>query len=176
MIICQGKIDNFFKESFDQKIFSMYSRKMKEIEITVFAKINIGLEVFWRRPTGYHDIESIFQNVNLADILCISIDGRSSIAVEGEVGCPPDKSSIYHAAKVFDQACGGIVEKKGVSIHVKKGIPSGAGLGGAGATQRRHCWASMSSMERGFPYRSSHGSENRLQAMCPFSCSEAQRL
>jgi len=102
----------FFKGPFDQKTFSMYSRKMNEIEITVFAKINIGLEVFWRRPTGYHDIESIFQNVNLADILCISIDKRSSIAVEGEVGCPPDKSSIYHAAKVFDQACGGIVEKR----------------------------------------------------------------
>ncbi len=106
---------------------------MKEIEIDAFAKINIGLEVFGRRPTGYHDIESIFQNVSLADVLRLSIDGRSSIAVEGELDCPPGKSSMYHAAMVFDEACGGLVRREGVSIHVKKGIPSGAGLGGAGA-------------------------------------------
>lgn len=116
-----------------KRYFQCTVEKMKEIEITVFAKINIGLEVFWRRSSGYHDIESIFQNVSLADILRITIDGRNSIAVEGEVGCPPNKSSIYHAVRVFHEAFGGIVEEKGVSIHVKKGIPSGAGLGGAGA-------------------------------------------
>ncbi len=106
---------------------------MKEIELTVFAKINIGLEVFGRRPTGYHDIESIFQNVSLADVLRLSMDGCSSVVVEGDLGCLPGKSSVYHAAMVFDEACGGLVRREGVLIHVKKGIPSGAGLGGAGA-------------------------------------------
>jgi len=106
---------------------------MKEIEIDAFAKINIGLEVFGRRPTGYHDIESIFQNVSLADVLRLSMDGCSSIVVEGDLDCLPGKSSVYHAAMIFDEACGGLVRREGVSIHVKKGIPSGAGLGGAGA-------------------------------------------
>jgi len=113
---------------------------MKGLEIDVFAKINIGLEVFARRSTGYHDIESIFQSVSLSDALRLCASGSGSIVVEGEMGCPPTKSTIYQAAEVFDDACGGLVHKKGVSIRVEKGIPSGAGLGGAGADAAAVLW------------------------------------
>jgi 4-diphosphocytidyl-2-C-methyl-D-erythritol kinase len=115
--------------------------KMKGVEIAAFAKINIGLQVFERKPTGYHDIESIFQNVSLADSLRLYINGLGLIVIEGELGgCPPDNSSLYHAAMAFDAACGGLMCRKGVSIHIEKGIPAGAGLGGAGADAAATLW------------------------------------
>jgi 4-diphosphocytidyl-2-C-methyl-D-erythritol kinase len=130
----------FFERLLTKRLFQYRVQEMRGLEITAFAKINIGLEVFWRKSTGYHDIESIFQNVSLADSLRLCIDGRGSIAIEGELGCPPGRSSIYHAAMAFDEACGGLVGREGVSIHVKKGIPSGAGLGGAGADAAATLW------------------------------------
>jgi 4-diphosphocytidyl-2-C-methyl-D-erythritol kinase len=113
---------------------------MNAIEIAAFAKINVGLEVFERKSTGYHDIESIFQNVSLADSLRLCRNGHGSIIVEGEFGCPPNESSVYHAAMAFDAACGGLVCKEGISIYVKKGIPAGAGLGGAGSDAAATLW------------------------------------
>lgn len=106
---------------------------MDAVAVTVFAKINIGLEVFSRNSTGYHDIESIFQNVSISDSLVLRIHGCGEIAIEGEFGCPPNASSVYRAVMIFDDVCAGLVRKSGISISVQKGIPSGAGLGGAGA-------------------------------------------
>lgn len=106
---------------------------MEETNITAFAKINIGLKIFDRRKSGYHDIESLFQNVDIADTLRIRPNNVGKIVIEGDIGCAPEQSTIYHAAKHF---CMEFEDKSpitGVTIKVEKGIPSGAGLGGAGA-------------------------------------------
>ncbi len=106
---------------------------MEETNITAFAKINIGLTIFDRRKSGYHDIESLFQNVDIADSLRIRPNNVGKIVIEGDIGCAPEQSTIYHAAKHF---CMEFEDKSpitGVTIKVEKGIPSGAGLGGAGA-------------------------------------------
>ena len=46
--------------------------------IKSYAKVNLGLKVLGRRPDGFHDICSIFQEVDLADTLRIdpNLDGR----------------------------------------------------------------------------------------------------
>lgn len=114
---------------------------MRTVKIQAFAKINIGLTVFERRPTGYHDIEGIFQSVDIADEIDVSMRGEaggsgdsgSGIEVQGELGCPPEQSSIYRAIVEFGAARGLNVAEAGISVVATKGIPSGAGLGGAGA-------------------------------------------
>lgn len=106
---------------------------MRTVEIQAFAKINIGLTVFGKQPSGYHDIESIFQNVDISDFLKFSTAIQPGIEIRGNLGCPPDTSSVYRAIKEFDSACGGCLEKTGISVDVTKSIPSGSGLGGAGA-------------------------------------------
>ncbi len=99
---------------------------MRGLEITAFAKINIGLEVFWRKSTGYHDIESIFQNVSLADPS--GSNGRLQFnRVKGistasrKIQCVP----CSHDLDSLRRDCG----KKGVSIHVTKAYHPGLDWG-----------------------------------------------
>ena len=42
------------------------------MKIRSFAKINLGIEVLGTRPDGYHDILTLFQSIDLADVLDIS--------------------------------------------------------------------------------------------------------
>ena len=103
---------------------------MYALEIKAFAKINIGLKIFQRRSSGYHDIESIFQNVSLADTIWISTgkkNNKERVTIEGDFGCPINLSSVYRAAIEFDRASDGIISQNGVYIQVKKGIPAQAG-------------------------------------------------
>ena len=39
------------------------------MRIKAFAKINLGIEVLGKRPDGYHDILTLFQSIDLADVL-----------------------------------------------------------------------------------------------------------
>jgi len=105
---------------------------MTALKIQAFAKINIGLKVFAKRSTGYHDIEGIFQNVSVSDTLVFKKNGSQRIDIEGDIGCPVEDSSIYKAILEFDAFNKGKVRASGIFVDVSKGIPSGAGLGGAG--------------------------------------------
>lgn len=106
---------------------------MEAIHIIAYAKINIGLKIFDRRRSGYHDIESLFQNVDIADTLLIRPNNVGKILIEGDIGCAPEQSTIYQAAKSFCMEFENKSPIEGVTIKIEKGIPSGAGLGGAGA-------------------------------------------
>ncbi|MEW6684697.1 MAG: 4-(cytidine 5'-diphospho)-2-C-methyl-D-erythritol kinase [Candidatus Edwardsbacteria bacterium] len=103
---------------------------MSEIEILAFAKINLYLEVLKKRDDGYHEVETIFQSINLSDTLhFVSIRERKKIVVFCN---HPDlplgrKNLVYQAAQL-------VFEKfnlpGGVKIEIKKKIPVGGGLGG----------------------------------------------
>lgn len=92
------------------------------------AKINIHLNVLPKRGDGYHAIESIFQRVSLYDFLevCVSHkDGTCTVDTKGmEL---PLENTLTKAYNVFRSATG---ITKGISVLLKKQIPSGAGLGG----------------------------------------------
>lgn len=106
---------------------------MDALRIQAFAKINIGLKIFAKKPTGYHDIEGIFQNVSVSDTLIFEKNGTQKIEIRGDIGCPVAESSIYKAILEFDAFFKGKVHAEGILVDVSKGIPSGAGLGGASA-------------------------------------------
>ncbi|MCX8012943.1 MAG: 4-(cytidine 5'-diphospho)-2-C-methyl-D-erythritol kinase, partial [Rectinema sp.] len=103
---------------------------MDTLRIEAYAKINLGLTVFGRKADGYHDIEGIFQNVDIADILELDLRRDGMIAIDGDLGCAPSDSTVFKAARIFFKAAG---LSLGASIRVEKHIPSGAGLGGAGS-------------------------------------------
>jgi len=98
------------------------------MKVTAPAKINIHLNVLPRRADGFHDIESIFQRVSLYDSLDIrkdNSDGICTVVCEGmEL---PVENTITKAYSVFKAASG---IRKGITVVLKKQIPSGAGLGG----------------------------------------------
>jgi len=107
------------------------------------AKINLGLRVIARRPDGYHELESLFLPLDLADEIAIEIaeggNSRVGIDVTGRSeGVPTDASNLAaRAAMAFAEAARLQLR---IELRLSKQIPTGAGLGGgssdAGAVLR----------------------------------------
>jgi len=93
-----------------------------------FAKLNLYLEVLARRDDGYHDIETIFQTVDLSDELHFTVQ-PSEISLEcsaADVG-PVEDNLVMRAATLLRERC---ACAKGVRIELDKRIPIAAGLAG----------------------------------------------
>jgi 4-diphosphocytidyl-2-C-methyl-D-erythritol kinase len=90
------------------------------IELLAPAKLNLRLEIVGTRPDGYHEIDSVFQAIDLADRLRIERAPAIALTVEGDA--PADRTNlVWRAAEAL---------RVGARIHLEKRIPSGAGLGG----------------------------------------------
>ncbi len=99
------------------------------MRIRSFAKINLGIEVLGTRPDGYHDILTLFQSIDLADVLDISELPGEEVAVSGDdPEIPWDGTNLVHKAAVLLKEETGC--PKGARIAVAKSIPAGKGLGG----------------------------------------------
>lgn len=102
----------------------------KAISIRCPAKLNLGLMVSPRRSDGYHDIDSWFAPLSLADLLTIEDAPEPAVELSG--------LTAGIATRFEDNLAGGaamamaeIVKKPpNVRIHIDKLIPTGGGLGG----------------------------------------------
>lgn len=108
----------------------------KRAVIKSFAKINLFLDVICKRPDGYHNIETIFQTLNLDDVLELELISEGIEVSCNKPDIPTDENNLaYKAALRLSETVG---YTGGVKISIKKNIPTGAGLGGgssnAGAT------------------------------------------
>lgn len=95
--------------------------------LRAFAKLNLGLRVLYKRPDGYHELRTVFQTISLSDRLELSFEPARSTQIE-MLGTPdiPDNLAERAARLVLEEA-----GKQGsVRLHLRKTIPSGAGLGG----------------------------------------------
>lgn len=104
------------------------------IRFRTHAKVNLFLRVVGRRPDGYHEIESIFHGISLADEITVQpIDGNE-VDVNMEItdgptaGVPQREHNLAYLAA--DALAGHGVTRSGVRIDIMKKIPIGAGLGG----------------------------------------------
>jgi 4-diphosphocytidyl-2-C-methyl-D-erythritol kinase len=97
------------------------------------AKLNLFLHVIGRRDDGYHDLQTVFQLVDLCDEIHIETRADGRICREPApddavlAALPDDEDLTVRAARLLRQASG---SKGGASIHVRKRIPAGGGLGG----------------------------------------------
>lgn len=99
------------------------------MRIKAFAKINLGIEVLGKRPDGYHDILTLFQSIDLSDVLEMEALEGGGIELSGDdPDVPWDATNLVHRAAVLLQEETGC--RKGARISVGKSIPSGKGLGG----------------------------------------------
>lgn len=96
--------------------------------LQAFAKINLGLRIIERRPDGFHAIETIFHRIALSDEITLS-SAASGIALScSDPSLPADETNLcWKAAACLQKECG---SEFGVSMHIRKRIPMGAGLGG----------------------------------------------
>lgn len=99
------------------------------IAASAHAKINLRLAVLAREANGYHQIETIFCRIALADTLEFERVSEAGIALDvagADVG-PLEDNLVMRAARAFVQAAA--VEPR-IRIRLRKVIPAGAGLGG----------------------------------------------
>lgn len=96
-----------------------------------FAKVNFGLNVFSKREDNFHNIESIFQTIDLYDELVVSEIENKQCIVECDAYELPKKNTLTLSYEAFCSVSD--VDVPGVKVNLKKGIPSGGGLGGGSA-------------------------------------------
>lgn len=99
------------------------------MKISSYAKINLGLEVLRKREDGYHDLLTLFQAVDLFDVLEFFPGTGREIELRGDdPSIPWDESNlIFKAARLLQETYN---LSAGVRVSVRKRIPAGKGLGG----------------------------------------------
>ena len=93
------------------------------------AKVNLTLDVYGKRPDGYHALRSVVLPISLADTITVETTDDGSIA--SDTGY--DDDLCVKAARVLKSSVSSLPSSLGVSIRVVKRIPAGGGLGGGSA-------------------------------------------
>lgn len=107
-------------------LYVCYNRYMEKIKLKVHAKINLTLEITGINERGYHELDMLCCSVSPFDEVTVRKAEKVSIKMDGvESG---SENTAYRAAML-------VFEKSGtaLSVEIKKGIPTGAGLGGSSA-------------------------------------------
>lgn len=92
------------------------------------AKLNLMLHVVGRRADGYHELQTVFQLIDLCDRIEIQVRDDGVISrPAGPAGVPESEDLVVRAAGALKQATGTAL---GAEITVRKRIPMGGGLGG----------------------------------------------
>lgn len=92
------------------------------------AKLNLFLHITGRREDGYHELQTVFQILNLGDELEFTNSGDDQIQLICDgIEIETQDNLVYKAAQLLRQTSG---TDQGISIKLQKVIPMGAGLGG----------------------------------------------
>lgn len=100
----------------------------KQITISAPAKLNLFLHITGQREDGYHLLQTIFQFLDYADTISLTLREDSHIyRVSDLLGVPEEDDLVVKAAKLLQTYCD---SQLGVDISVDKVLPMGGGLGG----------------------------------------------
>ncbi len=102
---------------------------MSAVAVDCHAKVNLLLRVLAREPDGFHNLETLFCLLDLADRLVAERrePGSATIEVAGADVGPATDNLALRAAQMVLEATG---HRFGVHLRLEKRIPVGAGLGG----------------------------------------------
>jgi 4-diphosphocytidyl-2-C-methyl-D-erythritol kinase len=95
-------------------------------ESNAYAKVNLSLEVIGKRSDGFHELISVMQTVNVADVLRFRPDRELRLCTS-DPHLPTDNNLVFAAASLIRRTH--FVEQ-GCAVELEKHIPVGAGLGG----------------------------------------------
>ena len=95
-----------------------------------FAKVNLTLEVYGKRPDGFHELRSLVQPIALADELEVEATDDGKIVSDTGYG---ERDLAVRAARALRAASGASASALGARLRVVKRIPAGGGLGGGSA-------------------------------------------
>lgn len=101
---------------------------MTRVRLEALAKLNLYLRVLRRRPDGYHELETLFERIDLADTLTFEPHPTSLTLTCADplLSCGED-NLVLKAARLLQRVTG---TRRGARMHLVKRIPVAAGLGG----------------------------------------------
>jgi 4-diphosphocytidyl-2-C-methyl-D-erythritol kinase len=105
------------------------------VQAQAHAKVNLLLRILARESNGYHQIETVFQLLELADEIEVTRTASGvALEVRGPDLGPVEDNLAVRAAQLVLDATG---RKFGVAIALTKHIPVRAGLGGGSSDAAR---------------------------------------
>ena len=93
------------------------------------AKLNLFLHIIGQREDGYHELQTLFQFIDLCDTLDFALTHNNQITISPTIEqLPTEENLVYKAAKLLTPY------KKassfGIDITLTKQLPMGGGIGG----------------------------------------------
>lgn len=108
----------------------------RSAQVPAQAKVNLFLRILAREASGFHQLETLFQRLELADRVRVrvgvhgrSLDCDGPAMPAGGLG-PTERNLAWRAAEAYAAATGW---PDGFAIEVEKHVPAGGGLGGGSA-------------------------------------------
>lgn len=101
---------------------------MKQLSLPAPAKINLLLHITGQRRDGYHELQTLFQFLDLADELSLTLRDDGEVLLESALeGVTRDKNLVWKAAQALLPYRSD--PQQGVSLKLTKRLPLGGGLG-----------------------------------------------
>tara|TARA_Y100000310_G_scaffold310066_1_gene354887 strand:+ start:1573 stop:2421 length:849 start_codon:yes stop_codon:yes gene_type:complete len=98
------------------------------MNVNSYAKVNLYLKVGKRLKSGFHNIQSVMQQVKLHDHISFENLKEDKIVVDSNNKDLAGKNNLaYKAAEILKDRFN---IKKGIRMNIEKNIPMAAGLGG----------------------------------------------
>jgi len=96
--------------------------------VNSYAKVNLYLKIGRKLGSGYHNLQSVMQRIELGDNMTFEPINEDRIMVEStNVEISNEENLAYKAALLLKKK---YKVKHGVKIHIEKNVPLEAGLGG----------------------------------------------
>jgi 4-diphosphocytidyl-2-C-methyl-D-erythritol kinase len=109
-------------------VMSTPSVALSELILPAPAKLNLFLHITGRRSDGYHLLQTVFQFLDYADEITLSLRNDGEIVRLTDVpGVPAQQDLMVKAAQLLKMHTG---VNKGIDISINKKLPMGGGLGG----------------------------------------------
>lgn len=108
----------------------LISWMFKPFNISAHSKVNLGLRVLGKRANGYHDLDTVFLEMDWGDILHFEPAGEFSFKMTGLSFDDGGNNICLHAAELFAKANGSLPR---VKLSLEKHVPPGSGIGGGSA-------------------------------------------
>lgn len=101
------------------------------------AKINLFLRILNRREDGYHNLSSLFQAIDLHDVLSLSLSGQDNMTCTDPSLPVDEKNLVMKAIALFRRKTKLPIY---ATVHLEKHIPHQAGLGGGSSNAATALW------------------------------------
>jgi 4-diphosphocytidyl-2-C-methyl-D-erythritol kinase len=109
-------------------------RGARAVQVAAQAKVNLRLRILAREASGFHQLETLFLRLELADVVRVRRATSRALDVSGDVDLavlgPTEQNLAWRAATAYVDAAG---SHERFAIELEKHIPIGGGLGGGSA-------------------------------------------